>query len=172
AAGHVTPFVDVYDLTVVNPVTDLAGLNRLSRRVLANAAHAMVGMVQRHEQAAADDGREALGLSMVGVTTTCVQAITRELESDYDCMVFHANGLGGRALEALARSGILRAIVDVTTTEIGQHLAGGVCDAGPDRLDAAAKLGLPWVGSVGALDMTNWGPRNTVPAQYADRLFH
>src|SRR5690606_19744328 len=88
AAGHVTPFVDVYDLTVVNPVTDLAGLNRLSRRVLANAAHAMVGMVQRHEQAAADDGREALGLSMFGVTTTCVQAITRALESDYDCMVF------------------------------------------------------------------------------------
>ncbi|MDS1142515.1 Tm-1-like ATP-binding domain-containing protein [Pusillimonas sp. SM2304] len=172
ASGTVTPFVGVYDIMVLNPVTDLAGINRLSRMILANAAHAMAGMVQHAAPAAAADARPAIGLTMFGVTTECVQAVTRLLGGSYDCQVFHANGMGGRTLEALARAGLLRAIVDITTTEVGQHLAGGVCDAGPGRLDAAAELGLPWVGSVGALDMINWGPRETIPPRYRGRLFH
>lgn len=172
ASGTVTPFVGEYDIMLLNPVTDLAGINRLSRMILANAAHAMVGMAQRVEPVAASDQRPAIGLTMFGVTTECVQAVSRLLSDGYDCQVFHANGMGGRTMEALARAGLLKAIVDVTTTEVGQHLAGGVCDAGPDRLAAAAELGLPWIGSVGALDMINWGPRDTVPAKYSDRLFH
>ncbi|NYT60089.1 Tm-1-like ATP-binding domain-containing protein [Alcaligenaceae bacterium] len=172
AAGNVAPFVDVYDIMMFNPVTDLAGINRLSRMILANAAHAMVGMVQHTVPQAAADELPAIGLTMFGVTTECVQAVSRLLGTDYDCQVFHANGTGGRTMESLARAGLLRAIVDITTTEVGQHLAGGVCDAGPGRLAAAAELGLPWIGSVGALDMINWGARDTVPSHYGDRLFH
>lgn len=172
ASGTVTPFVDVYDIVVVNPVTDLAGINRLSRMILANAAHAMVGMLQQPPVAALVNDLPPIGLTMFGVTTPCVQAVSRQLSSAFDCQVFHANGLGGRTMEALARGGMLAAVVDITTTEVGQHLAGGVCDAGPDRLAAASELGLPWIGSVGALDMINWGPPGTIPTQFAHRLFH
>lgn len=172
ASGTVTPFVDVYDVMLLNPVTDLAGLNRLSRMILANAAHAIAGMVTHVAAQRLDDKRPALGLTMFGVTTECVQAVSHRLDATYDCQVFHANGMGGRTMEALARAGMLQAIVDVTTTEVGQHLVGGACDAGPDRLAAAAELGLPWIGSVGALDMINWGPRETVPARFSHRLFH
>lgn len=172
ASGLTTPFVDIYDIVVVNPVTDLAGLNRLSRRILANAAHAISGMIGHAVPLAEADERPALGLSMFGVTTPCVQAISSHLHDRYDCQIFHANGSGGRTLEALAKAGMFTAIVDITTTEVGQHLAGGVCDAGPGRLDAAAQLGLPWVGSVGALDMINWGPPPTIPAIHRERLFH
>ncbi len=176
ASGIMTPFVDVYDIMVLNPVTDLAGLNRLSKAILANAAHAMAGMV-RHSVHSADGEAPTvsfgtLGLSMFGVTTECVQEVSRRLSADYECQVFHANGTGGRTMEALARAGMLDAIVDITTTEVGQNLAGGVCDAGPDRLAAAADLGLPWVGSVGALDMINWGPPATIPPKYEGRRFH
>lgn len=172
AAGDVSAYVGVTDMTLMYPVTDIAGLNRLSRTVLANAAHALAGMLLRH--APADDARDKppIGLTMFGVTTPCVQAVCDLLHEDYDTQVFHANGAGGRTLEALAAAGMLRAVVDITTTEVGQHLAGGVCDAGPDRLDAAARHGLPWVGSVGALDMINWGAPSTIPAQYRDRTFH
>src|SRR5690606_14963152 len=157
ASGNTAPFVDIHDIMVMNPVTDLAGLNRLSRRVLANAAHAMSGMVSHDPSQASEDDKPAIGLSMFGVTTPCVQAVARLLGARYECQIFHANGNGGRTMEAMARAGMLSAIVDITTTEVGQHLAGGVCDAGPGRLDAAAELGLPWIGSVGALDMINWG---------------
>jgi len=171
ASGDMAPYVDVVDMTTVYPVTDIAGLNRLSRSILANAAHALAGMLL-HAAPPADDPRPAIGLSMFGVTTPCVQAVRAALQQDFDCQVFHANGPGGRTLEALAAAAMLQMIVDVTTTEVGQHLAGGVCDAGPDRLDAAARYGLPWIGSVGALDMINWGARDTVPARHHDRLFH
>jgi uncharacterized protein (UPF0261 family) len=172
AAGTVTPFVDVYDIIVVNPVTDLAGLNRLSTMILANAAHAMAGMLQHSLQQPDPSSLPAVGLTMFGVTTACVQAVSRQLSDTFDCQVFHANGLGGRTMEALAAGGMLEAVVDITTTEVGQHLAGGVCDAGPDRLAAASSLGLPWIGSVGAMDMINWGPPGTIPSQFAHRRFH
>jgi len=172
ASGLTTSFVDIHDIMVMNPVTDLAGLNRLSRRILANAAYAISGMVRHATQPLEADDHPAIGLSMFGVTTPCVQAVARLLHERYDCQVFHANGTGGRTMEALAKAGMLSAIVDITTTEVGQHLAGGVCDAGPGRLDAAAQLGLPWIGSVGALDMINGGPPHTIPEIHAQRLFH
>lgn len=173
ASGNVSPYVDVMDLMLMYPVTDVAGLNRLSRTVLANAAHAMAGMLSHRPPAlGAAQEQPAIGLTMFGVTTPCVQAVRAHLQADFDAQVFHANGPGGRTLEALAAAGLLAAVVDLTTTEVGQHLHGGVCDAGPNRLDAAAHYGLPWVGSLGALDMINFGPRSTIPERHARRLFH
>ena len=172
AAGDVSAYVGVVDLTLMYPVTDIAGLNRLSRTILANAAHALVGMLQHHAPTVHGADKPSIGLTMFGVTTPCVQAVRGLLEADFDTQVFHANGAGGRTLEALAAAGMLRAVVDITTTEVGQHLAGGVCDAGPHRLDAAAHHGLPWVGSVGALDMVNWGAPSTIPERHKGRTFH
>lgn len=109
---------------------------------------------------------------MFGVTTPCVQQVTARLGKDYECQVFHANGPGGRALEALALAGMLQGMVDLTTTEAADHLLGGVCTAGPERFDAVAKTGIPWVGSCGALDMMNFWAPDTIPAKYTARLFH
>ncbi|TFY99849.1 Tm-1-like ATP-binding domain-containing protein [Ramlibacter rhizophilus] len=173
AAGDVSAFVGVSDMTLMFPVTDIAGLNRLSRRVLGNAAHAMAGMVLAPPPAGGgDDARPALGCTMFGVTTACVQGVRAGLSAGFDVQVFHANGSGGRAMEALAASGMLDGILDITTTEVGQHLVGGICDAGPGRLMAAAEQGLPWVGSVGALDMVNWFAPPTIPERFRGRLFH
>lgn len=172
ASGNMAPFVDGVDMTTVYPVTDIAGLNRLSRTILANAAHALAGMLVHAVPADSEDDKPAIGLSMFGVTTPCVQAVRALLQDDLDGQVFHANGPGGRTLESLAAAGMLEMVVDITTTEVGQHLAGGVCDAGPGRLDAAALHSLPWVGSLGALDMINWGAPDTIPAQHRQRLFH
>lgn len=172
AAGDVSAYVGVVDMTLMYPVTDIAGLNRLSRTILSNAAHALAGMLLNRPPIGAHEDKPSIGLTMFGVTTPCVQAVRGLLEHDFDAQVFHANGPGGRTLETLAAAGMLSAVVDITTTEVGQHLAGGLCDAGPNRLDAAARHGLPWIGSVGALDMINWGPRATVPTQHAGRTFH
>lgn len=169
AAGNVASLVDVFDVMLLYPVTDFAGLNRLSRSILANAAQAMAGMLSLKRPPLAEDARLALGLTMFGVTTPCVQHTRDLLQEEFECQVFHANGPGGRTMEALARTGMLHAIVDITTTEVGQNLAGGICDAGPGRLDAAAELGIPWVGSLGALDMINWGPLDTVPERFKHR---
>lgn len=171
AAGDVGPFVGVHDVTMMFPVTDIAGLNRISRVILGNAAHALAGMMTRTVPVAAD-ARPALGISMFGVTTACVQQLTASLAPDYECQVFHANGPGGRALEAIAAAGHLQGIIDITTTEAADHLLGGVCTAGPDRFDAAAIYGIPWIGSCGALDMVNFWARETVPARYRDRLLY
>ncbi len=171
AAGDVGPFVGVHDITMMYPVTDIAGLNRLSRTILANAAHALAGMMTLKVAPAADQ-RPALGFSMFGVTTPCIQQLTARLSGDYECQVFHANGPGGRAFEAIAGSGMLRAMVDITTTEAADHLLGGVCTAGPERLDVVARTGIPWIGSCGALDMVNFWAPETIPERYRDRLFH
>lgn len=172
AAGDVSRYVGVVDMTLMYPVTDIAGLNRLSRTILSNAAHALAGMVLHPAPISQTTDKPSIGLTMFGVTTPCVQQVRELLHADFDTQIFHANGAGGRTLEALAAAGMLRAVVDITTTEVGQHLAGGVCDAGGHRLDAAARHGLPWVGSVGALDMINWGPPATIPARHAGRFFH
>lgn len=132
----------------------------------------MAGMVQGVLPAAADDARPALGCTMFGVTTPCVQMVRGALAAQFDVQVFHANGSGGRAMEVLAASGMLDGIIDVTTTEVIQHIVGGVCDAGPGRLQAATEHGLPWVGSVGALDMVNWFAPGTVPERFRHRRFH
>jgi uncharacterized protein (UPF0261 family) len=172
AAGDVSAFVGVVDMMLMFPVTDIAGLNRLSRRILGNAAHAMTGMVQGTIPSADGDTRPALGCTMFGVTTPCVQMIRTNLTSRYDVQVFHANGSGGRAMEALAASAMLDGIIDITTTEVLQHIVGGVCDAGPGRLESASVHGLPWVGSVGALDMVNWFAPSSIPERFRGRRFH
>ena len=171
ASGDVRAFVGSSDIAMLYPVVDVSGLNRISRQVLANAAHAMAGMV-RSWRPPDDNALPAIGLSMFGVTTACVQGVTQALQSDFECLVFHATGTGGQSLEKLADDGHLAAMVDLTTTEIADLLCGGVLSAGEDRLGAPIRRGLPYVGSCGALDMVNFWARDTVPAPYAERLFH
>jgi uncharacterized protein (UPF0261 family) len=167
ASGDVGPYVDISDITMTPSITDLAGLNSVSRVVLRNAAFAIAGMAA----AAAErgDGKASIGLTMFGVTTPCVTRVVERLSDRYDCLVFHATGAGGRTMEKLADSGQLAGLIDVTTTEVCDHLIGGVLSAGPDRLGAIARRPLPYVGSVGALDMVNFGAFETVPAQFRER---
>jgi uncharacterized protein (UPF0261 family) len=170
ASGDVAPFVDVSDIVMMPSVTDMAGLNRLSRVILWNAAQAIAGMASRPAPAAR--GKPAIGLTMFGVTTACVTAIADRLRGDYDCMVFHATGTGGRAMEKLADSGLIAGIVDITTTEVCDLLLGGVLPATEDRFGAVAHTRLPYVGSVGALDMVNFWAPATVPERYRNRLLY
>jgi uncharacterized protein (UPF0261 family) len=167
AAGDVTDYVDVADISMMPSVTDLAGLNDISRAVLRNAAFGIVGMANAGPPASA--GRPPIALTMFGVTTPCVTAVAEQLRDRFDCVVFHATGTGGRAMEKLVDSGFINGVIDVTTTEVCDHLLGGVLSAGPDRLGAIARTRVPYVGSVGALDMVNFRAVDTVPAHYAGR---
>ncbi len=169
ASGDTAPYVGISDLIMMPAVTDLAGLNSLNRVILHNAAQAMLGMAGK--PAPGTTTRPAIGLTMFGVTTPCVTAITKALP-DHDCMVFHATGTGGQTMEKLADSGLLAGFIDITTTEVADFLCGGVLPCTADRFGAVARTGLPWVGSVGALDMVNFGAPDTVPQQYRDRLFY
>jgi len=171
ASGDVRPFVGSSDIAMLYPVVDVSGLNRISRQVLSNAAHAMAGMV-RSWCPPDETALPAIGLSMFGVTTACVQGVTQALQRDFECLVFHATGAGGQSLEKLADDGHLAAMVDLTTTEIADLLCGGVLSAGEDRLGAPNRRRLPYIGSCGALDMVNFWARDTVPAAFAGRLFH
>jgi uncharacterized protein (UPF0261 family) len=171
ASGDVGPFVGVSDIAMMYSVTDIAGLNRISRAVLRNAANAIAGMTLATEAPPAET-KPAIGLTMFGVTTTCVTQAVDLLKDDYDCLVFHATGTGGRAMEKLADSGMLTGVVDATTTEICDLLFGGVLSAGDDRLGAIARTGIPYVGSVGALDMVNFWAVDTVPERYRGRNLH
>ncbi len=171
ASGDVGRYVGPADICMMYSVTDVSGLNRISEQVLANGALALAGMIaNRPERGQAD--KPAIGVTMFGLTTACVQAATPSLEEDYDCLVFHATGTGGQSMEKLADSGLLAGFLDVTTTEIADLFMGGVFSAGEDRLGAVIRSGLPWVGSLGALDMVNFGPRESVPAKYQGRHFH
>lgn len=170
ASGDTAPYVDVSDIVMMPSVTDMAGLNGLSRVILHNAAQAIAAMVLNPAPAAA--GKSALGLTMFGVTTPCVTAIVDRLRSDYDCMVFHATGTGGRTMEKLADSGMLSGILDITTTEVCDLLLGGVLPATGDRFGAVGRTKLPYVGSAGALDMVNFWAPPTVPEKYLGRLFY
>ncbi|MBZ9741596.1 MULTISPECIES: Tm-1-like ATP-binding domain-containing protein [unclassified Mesorhizobium] len=170
ASGDTAPYVDVSDIIMMPSVTDMAGLNRLSRVVLHNAAQAISGMAGNPAPAA--DGKASIGLTMFGVTTPCVTAIADQLRDIYDCMVFHATGTGGRSMEKLADSGLLSGVIDITTTEVCDLLFGGVLPAAQDRFGAVARTGLPYVGSVGALDMVNFWAPSTIPERYRGRLFY
>jgi uncharacterized protein (UPF0261 family) len=179
ASGDVSPYVGAKDVCVMYSVVDVAGVNRISRLVLGNAAAAMAGMAlaragaQAGEQASGDDERPLVAASMFGVTTPAVETARSRLTGlGYEVLVFHATGAGGRALEALAEARLLAGVLDVTTTELADDLVGGVLSAGPDRLTAAGAAGLPQVIAPGALDMVNFGPRETVPERFADRLFY
>ena len=170
ASGDTAPYVDVADIVMMPSVTDLAGLNRISRIVLHNAAQAIAGMAAK--PAPAVKGKPSIGLTMFGVTTPCVTAIADQLRATYDCMVFHATGTGGRSMEKLADSLMLSGVIDITTTEVCDLLFGGVLPATEDRFGAIARTKLPYVGSVGALDMVNFWAPSTIPDDYHGRLFY
>jgi uncharacterized protein (UPF0261 family)/ABC-type branched-subunit amino acid transport system ATPase component len=171
ASGDTRPYVGPSDICMMYSVTDVQGINRISEKVLANAAHALAGMIA-HPPAESTVTKPALGLTMFGVTTPCVQAVAKRLEGDYDCLVFHATGVGGQSMEKLADSGLLAGAIDVSTTEIADEIAGGVLSAGPARLDVFARHALPYVGSCGALDMVNFGAFETVPERYRGRRLY
>ncbi|MEP2030165.1 MAG: Tm-1-like ATP-binding domain-containing protein [Paracoccaceae bacterium] len=170
ASGNVAPYVGPSDIAMMYSVTDVQGLNRISRRVLGNAAHALIGMMQRKVPEAAT--KTAIGLTMFGVTTTCVSHIAEALSSETDPLVFHATGTGGQSMEKLIDSGLIEAAIDLTTTEVADMLVGGVFPATEDRMGSVIRTGVPYVGSLGALDMVNFGARATVPDRFADRQFH
>ncbi len=173
AAGDVAPYVGAKDVTLMYSVVDVAGINRISRVVLGNAAAAVAAMAAQYAASAGSanlDDRPLVAASMFGVTTPAVQTAAERLrEHGYEVLVFHATGAGGRALEALAEDGLLAGVLDLTTTELADDLVGGVLSAGPDRLTAAGRRGIPQVVAPGALDMVNFGPEDTVPAQFANR---
>ncbi|MEV0291354.1 Tm-1-like ATP-binding domain-containing protein [Kribbella sp. NPDC050820] len=169
ASGDTSPYLRETDLVLMPSVVDVAGVNRLSARILANAAASVAGMVLADPVFTTDEV-PLLAASMFGVTTPAVNAARQLLLSyGYEVLVFHMTGTGGRALEALAGSGQLSGVLDLTTTELADELVGGVFSAGRDRLTAAGRAGIPQVVSVGALDMVNFGPLDTVPPQFADR---
>jgi uncharacterized protein (UPF0261 family) len=171
ASSDVSRYVGASDILMMHSVADVQGINRITEVVLSNAAHAMAGMVGNATAVKRQADRPAVGLTMFGVTTTLVQAVVKGLEDDYDCLTFHATGIGGRSMELLVDSGDIAGVLDLTTTEVADMLVGGVFPATEDRFGAVIRQGTPYVGSVGALDMVNFGPRDTVPERFADRQF-
>ncbi|WP_311733290.1 Tm-1-like ATP-binding domain-containing protein [Variovorax sp. Sphag1AA] len=171
ASGDTRPYVGPSDICMMYSVTDVQGIHRISEAVLGNAANALAGMIA-HPPLTGSTSKPALGLTMFGVTTPCVQMLTKRLEDDYDCLVFHATGVGGQSMEKLADSGLLAGVIDVTTTEIADEIGDGVLSAGPTRLDVFARHALPYVGSCGALDMINFGAWDTVPERYRARKLY
>jgi uncharacterized protein (UPF0261 family) len=168
ASGDTRPYVGANDVSMTYSVVDISGLNRISERILANAAGAIAGMAKVGVEES--PGKPLIGATMFGVTTPAVTRARERLEElGYEVLVFHATGAGGQSMEALARGGFLAGVLDLTTTELADDLVGGVLSAGPDRLEAAGELGLPQVVSLGALDMVNFGPRETVPEQFEGR---
>src|SRR5262249_14210543 len=178
ASGDVRRYVGPSDITMMYSVTDVQGLNSISRVVLANGANALVGMVKARLDERAGSEREppagiaAVGITMFGVTTPAVQRIAAELKHEYECVVFHATGVGGQSMEKLVDSGQLAAVIDLTTTEVADLLMGGVFPATEDRFGAIVRTRVPYVGSVGALDMVNFGAPDTIPERYRRRKFH
>lgn len=172
ASGQTRPYVGSKDIVMLNAVVDIAGINRISRQILNEAAAAIAGMVKFRATNAGDD-KPLVAATMFGVTTPCVRRAAEILEeAGYEVLVFHATGNGGQAMESLIREGLIAGVLDITTTELADELVGGTLSAGPDRLSAAADCGVPQVVSVGALDMVNFGPRNSVPEKFNDRKFH
>jgi uncharacterized protein (UPF0261 family) len=169
ASGDTRPYVGAVDIAMMYSVVDISGINRISAQIMTNAAAMIAGAANaRVPELGAE--RPLIGASMFGVTTASVTAARERLEElGYEVLVFHATGAGGQSMEALARAGYLAGVLDVTTTELADELVGGVLSAGPDRLEAAGEQGLPQVVSLGALDMVNFGPRETVPERFADR---
>ena len=178
ASGDVGPYVGPADITMMYSVTDVQGLNSISRAVLGNGANALVGMVKARldaravKQRDAGAGLPAIGITMFGVTTPAVQKIAAELRDEFECLIFHATGVGGRSMEKLVDSSQLAGVIDLTTTEVCDLLMGGVFPATDDRFGAIIRSRVPYVGSVGALDMVNFGAPDTIPERYRQRKFH
>jgi uncharacterized protein (UPF0261 family) len=172
AAGDTKPYVGIKDICMMPSVLDISGLNYVSRCILSNAAAAICGMVAA-ETPTNPDHRPAIAATMFGVTTPCVTAARRILEhSGYDVLVFHATGIGGQAMEQLIDDGAIQAVLDLTTTELADELVGGVMGAGPHRLEAAGRKGIPQLVCPGAIDMVNFGPAETVPIKFRSRKLY
>lgn len=171
ASGNTAPYVGPNDLAMMYSVVDIAGLNAISRKVIGNAAHAAAGMARNTVPASTVD-KPGLGVSMFGVTTQCVTMLREAMEATHEVYTFHATGTGGQSMEKLADSGLVAGLIDVTTTEVPDLLVGGVFPATEDRFGAVIRTRLPYVGSVGAVDMVNFGARDTVPSQFRDRKLH
>jgi uncharacterized protein (UPF0261 family) len=173
ASGNTRPYVGTADITMLFPVVDLSGLNRFSRAALDNAGHAIAGMARHWRPAQPAAHAEEVAMTMFGSTTPCVIRVAAGLrECGVDPVTFHANGVGGRALEEWLAGGEFSGVLDVTTTELADELVGGHRSAGPDRLEAAGRRGVLQVVAPGALDMVNFGPADTVPPTFAGRLMH
>jgi uncharacterized protein (UPF0261 family) len=169
ASGNTGPYVGTKDICMMPSVVDIAGLNHVSRRILSNASAAICGMVTS-EPASVPNEKPAIAATMFGVTTPCVTTARRILEErGYEVLVFHATGVGGRAMEQLIEDGAFRAVLDLTTTELADELVGGVMSAGPERLEAAGRSGIPQVVCPGAIDMVNFGTAESVPVQFRNR---
>jgi uncharacterized protein (UPF0261 family) len=174
ASGNTRPYVGASDIAMLYPVGDFTGLNRLTRGILTTAANAMAGMcsLPLPEAEAADD-RPVLAATMFGVTTLCVNRVRELLEAKgFELLVFHATGTGGLGMERLIRDGFIRGVLDLTTTELADEMVGGVLSAGPHRLETAGDMGIPQVISTGALDMVNFGPRDSIPQEFRGRTFY
>jgi uncharacterized protein (UPF0261 family) len=171
ASGDTRPYVGSSDVTMMYSVVDIAGINRVSERILTNAAAAMAGMAHSYaRRKRSSAGKPLIGATMFGVTTPCVNEARAWLERrGYEVLVFHATGTGGQSMEALVKGGFLAGVLDVTTTELADELVGGVLSAGPERLEAAGHFGVPQVVSLGALDMVNFGPFESVPNKFLSR---
>ncbi len=174
-AGDVSAFVGTSDIAMLYSVVDIAGINAVSSSILGNAAAGAAAMAQAYaDRVVTTGGRPLIGATMYGTTTPCVDRARTTLdELGYEVLVFHATGTGGRSMEALVRSGYITGVLDVTTTELADEVAGGTLTAGPDRLEAAGELGLPQVVSIGAVDQITFTPQSAVPAEYSDRnVYH
>ena len=170
ASGNTAGYIGETDLVLMPSVVDIAGLNRISTRILSNAAAAMAGLVNAAPLPSDESPRPMVAASMFGVTTPCITRARARLETlGYEVLVFHMTGTGGRTMESLAAQGLLAGVLDATTTELADELVGGIFSAGPDRLSAAGRAGIPQVVSVGALDMVNFGPMDSVPRQFRER---
>ena len=171
ASGDTSPYVGTSDIAMMYSVVDVAGINGISERILTNAAAAAAGMaITAAGFSSTITPKPLIGATMFGVTTPCVTTARERLEAlGYEVLVFHATGTGGRSMEALMQAGFITGALDVTTTELVDELVGGVLSAGPERLEAAGSLGIPQVVSLGALDMCNFGPRETVPDRFENR---
>ncbi len=174
ASGDTRPYVGATDITMMYSVVDISGINSISEKILTNAAAAIAGMAQASANfKPSTEGKPLIGATMFGVTTPAVTEARSLLEAQgYEVLVFHATGTGGQSMEALANGGFLAGVLDLTTTELADELVGGVLSAGPDRLEAAGKQGVPQVVSLGALDMVNFGPIGTVPEKFQKRKLY
>jgi uncharacterized protein (UPF0261 family) len=172
ASGDTSAYVGVKDIAMMPSIVDVAGVNRLSSKIIANAAGAIAGMV-KIEHRESSDAKPMIAATMFGVTTAGVTKAREIIEkAGYEVLVFHAVGSGGRTMEELIRAGFIAGVLDLTTTELADELAGGVLSAGPNRLEAAGETGVPQVVSLGALDMVNFGARESIPAKYAERKLY
>lgn len=176
ASGNTSPYIESSDLTLMPSVVDIAGLNSVSKAILSQAASALAGMAAFRAFGGSSstsnkkEDQPTVGLTMFGVTTPCVNAVREKLEAKgFETLVFHATGVGGKAMESLVSQGFLQGVLDITTTEVADHVVGGVMACSDNRFEAIIQQKVPLVLSVGALDMVNFGSKDTVPGKFSQR---